>query len=621
MSAQAAAFATTHAPRITLPLRSWSWGQLPYLALTVAIGVGLVALGNGGGRVGAWWSELAFYGGLLLIVMPGAVRLLSTEPEGTERVSIVILIAVGLMCCKYVHDPVTFDAFDEFLHWRTAQDIAQTGQLFTPNSLLAVSPFYPGLELVTNAISTMSGLPIFESGMVVLFAGRLVFMGALFFFLAMVSGSARVAGIACLIYMANPKFLYFNAEFAYESLALPLAALLLYLVARRGHSAPARWLGLTVLVMVTLPSIVLTHHVTSAMLAIFLVLWAVCGYVLRRRERAKPGRIAVLLMLLIAGWVLFVATATIGYLGPAVTSTLTEVLRLIAGHVDPRQLFVSPGGDVAPLWERLAGMASAGIILLLLPLGLFVVWVRYRSNPAVVALAVASLAYPFTLFARFTAVGAEVAGRTPEFLFIGIGLVIAVAIVRLSFAGRRGLIQTGAVTAIIGVLLVGGVIVGQPSWARLPGPYLVSADGRSVESEGIAAATWTGAYLGPGNIVVADRVNRILMATYGRQDLITTYATRVPVRRLYLATSIGPTQRDIVNQSDIRYLVVDRRLTTGPPVVGHYFDRGEDRITGGSGQVLDPQILAKFDQQPDVSRIFDSGNIQLYDVSALGRES
>jgi hypothetical protein len=611
----------TPAPTTDEQRSGWSWGHFPYLALTVAIGVALVAAGNAGAETSAWWAQAAFYLGLLAIVLPAAIRLLSKEPEGTERVSIVILVACGLMVCKFLHDPVTFDAFDEYLHWRTAQDIAQTGVLFTPNTLLPVSPFYPGLELATNALSTMSGMPIFESGMLVLFAARIIFMGSLFFFLAMVSGSARVAGVACLIDMANPKFLLFNAEFAYESLALPLAALVLYLIARRGHSSPARWLGLTVLALVTLPTVVLTHHVTSAMLAIFLILWAVCGYVLRRRDRSKPGRIAVLLGLLITGWIVFVATATIGYLGPALASTLTSLVKLMAGHVEPRELFTAPTGDVAPLWERLTGTGSAGLIMFLLPLGLFVVWFRYRKNPAVVALALASLAYPFTLVARFTSVGAEVAARTPEFLFIGIGLVLALALVRLSFAGRRGIFQSAAVGAVICVLVIGGVIVGQPGWARLPGPYLPSADGRSIETEGISAATWTRGYLGEHNPFVADRVNQILMATYGRQDTVNTYHTRLPVRRLYLAPAIGPTQRQIVRDGGIKYLVVDRRLTTGPPTVGHYFDRGETRLTGGADTALDPQLLAKFDQQLDVSRIFDSGNIQLYNVMALGQTS
>jgi hypothetical protein len=317
------------------------------------------------------------------------------------------------------------------------------------------------------------------------------------------------------------------------------------------------------------------------------------------------------------GWILTVATVTIGYLGPAITSTLGSIFRLIRGESGAREFFVSPGGDVAPLWERLIGSASAGLIILLLPIGLFVVWRRYRRSPAVVALALVACAYPLTLVARLTSVGAEVAGRTPEFVFLGIGLVIALALVRISFRGRRGVLQAGAVTALIGVLVVGGVIVGIPRWARLPGPYLVSADARSIEVEGISSAEWARDYLGPGNIVVADRVNRLLMADYGQQQIVSTYETRLPVRRLYLSTTIGTPQREIVREAGIRYLVVDRRLSTAPPVVGNYFDRGESRLTGGADRTLNPAVLAKWDQAPDVSRLFDSGNIQLYDVSAL----
>jgi hypothetical protein len=442
---------------------------------------------------------------------------------------------------------------------------------------------------------------------------------SLFFFFAMVSGSSRVAGIACLVYMTNPKFLYFNAQFSYESLALPLAAVVLYVIARRGRSGPTLWFGLTIIALVTLPAIVTTHHVSSLMLAGFLTLWAVVGLLLRRRDRARPGRMAALTIVLIAGWTSLVASATIGYLGPALTATFSELLRLVGGELDPRELFVSRGGDVAPLWERLVGSGSAFVILVLLPLGLLVVWRRHRSNAVMVALALAALMFPLTLIARLTRVGAEVAGRTPEFLFIGIGLVVALALARLSYAGRRGRLEIAAVTAAMAVLLVGGVIVGLPDWARLPGPYLVSADGRSVDAKGISAAEWALDTLGPGNAMVADRVNRILMATYGQQQLVTTYETRLPVRRLYLSADIGPTQRQIVREGGIEYLLIDRRLSTGPPVVGHYFDRGERVVIGPPDRPLDPQILAKFDHQPDVSRIYDSGEIQLYDVSALGR--
>jgi hypothetical protein len=67
----------------------------------------------------------------------------------------------------------------------------------------------------------------------------------------------------------------------------------------------------------------------------------------------------------------------------------------------------------------------------------------------------------------------------------------------------------------------------------------------------------------------------------------------------------------------IEYLLADQRLTTGLPVVGHYFDRGEESFVGRRQTPLDPLLLSKFDRLPEVHRVFDSGNIQLYDISRL----
>jgi hypothetical protein len=608
-----------HRPLLALARPStWSWGWLPVLSLTAVCGLLLVAAANRAGQAGEWWAEPAFYLGLLLLVLPSGMRLVLPGADGRERMSLVALLALGLFLCKVVHDPLGFDGYDEFLHWRTAQDILATGTLFTPNTLLHVSPYYPGLELVTTALANVTGLQVFDAGMIAIAASRLVFLLSLFFFFAMVSSSTRVAGIACLVYMTNPHFLYFDAQFAYETLALPLAALVLYLLARRAHSGPARWAGLTLIAIVSLASVVVTHHVSSAMLAGFLVLWAVTGFVLRRRDRAHPGRMAVLLVTMIATWTLIVATVTIDYLGSAVTTTLSELVRLIAGDLSARSFFTAPTGVAAPLWERLVGSGSAVVLLVLLPVGLYVVWTRYRSNPAVVALAIATLAYPATLAARLSPAAAQVSSRTPEFLYIAIGLVVALALARLSFTGRRAIVQGAAVAVVMAVLLIGGVIVGLPGWGRLAGPYLVSADGRSVESQGIAAAEWTRDVLGPDNVMVADRVNSFLMATFGGQEMITTYETRLPVRRLFLGRE-GPVAREIVAEGRIQYLVIDRRLSSGPPTIGYYFDRGERRLLGDASRALDPQLLGQWDGQGDVSRVFDSGDIQLYDVTAFGR--
>lgn len=607
-------------PKVALPAAStsdaWSWGYVPLLALVAALGVVLVALANRAAAAGAAdWPDAAFFGGLVLIVVPIGLRLLQAGPRGSERVALVVILGLALYACKIVHDPVIPGGYDEYLHVRTAQDIIANQGVFAPNSLLTVSPYYPGMEVVTSAISQMSGIGIYEAGSIVLGAARVALVLSLFFFFAMATNSSRVAGIAALVYMTNSHFLYFDSQFAYESLALPLAAVVLYVLVRRGHSGPARWLGLTVVAALVIAAIVTTHHVTSALLALFLIAWAVVAFVLRRRDRARPGRMAVFSTGLLIAWTLAVATATIGYLAPVLETAFGQLLSLIAGELDARELFVSRAGDIAPLWERLVGSASAGLILLLLPLGLIVVWVRYRSIPVVVTLALMASLFPLTLLARFAPLGAEVASRTPEYLFIGIAPVVALGLAELSYRGRVGALQNLGAGVLLAVLAVGGVLVGMPTWARLPGPYLVSADGRSIESEGLSAATWTRAVLGPGQAFAADRVNAILLATFGGQDIVTTYQTGVPVRQLYLSGDLGDKERKIAEQGGVSYLLADYRLTTGLPVVGHYFDRGEETLIGARQTPLDPALLDKFDRAPDISRVFDGGDIRIYDLS------
>ena len=66
----------------------------------------------------------------------------------------------------------------------------------------------------------------------------------------------------------------------------------------------------------------------------------------------------------------------------------------------------------------------------------------------------------------------------------------------------------------------------------------------------------------------------------------------------------------------MRYLVVDRRLSTSLPAVGIYFERGET-VRGARTRPIEPTLLAKFDRAAGVDRLFDSGDIQIYDVGRL----
>ncbi len=596
-----------------------SLGWLPVIMVLAASGLVVVAASYTAGRFSSPWAPDLFWVGIVVLTAPIVIRMFSRSAGRRERLGLVALFGSALYLVKVLHDPVAFTFFDEFLHWRTANDIFETKHLFRPNNILPTSPYFPGLEVVTTALMEM-GLPIFAAGTAVIAVARMLMALALFHFMEEVSGSARLAGIASVIYMGNPGFLFFDAQFSYESLALPLASFVLYIVARQRRFGrdTAR---MNLVLIFAIGAVIVTHHITAYFLAVFLALWASIHFVRTqgpdRWGKVLPAAIAVVGSL---AWLLLVAQVAVGYLAPAVTGALRELLTLAAGESTSRQLFRSPSGLVAPLWEQLAGYLSVVLVTLALPVGIYVVVRRHRSNVAALALAVGALAYPVSLLARFTERGAEISARSAVFIFLPVVFVVAVAAVHLTRSGRHARIGLAAATAMAFVIVIGGFVVASPPWARIPGPYLVAADPRSVEPQGIAAAEWARQHLGADNRIMTDRTNRLLLATYGDQRPISAAGDRIDVKAVYFARTLGEAEIRILRGTGVRYVLIDRRLSQSLPYVGVYVERGEVLTSGPHRVPIDPAALAKFDDQPGVSRIFDSGDIQIYDVRGLGDE-
>ena len=171
------------------------------------------------------------------------------------------------------------------------------------------------------------------------------------------------------------------------------------------------------------------------------------------------------------------------------------------------------------------------------------------------------------------------------------------------------------------IIFVGNVIVGAgPTWTRMPGPYLVEADMRSMNVESVLAAQWARATLGPGNRFAADRDNRLTLATYGDQTIITDLNDGIDVSPLFTASTFGAADIALLRRAHIRYVLVDRRLTTGLPHVGVYFEQNEPQsYTRTQPLALGP--LTKFDAAPLVNCVYDSGDILIYDLGAYTNAS
>jgi hypothetical protein len=227
---------------------------------------------------------------------------------------------------------------------------------------------------------------------------------------------------------------------------------------------------------------------------------------------------------------------------------------------------------------------------------------------------------------RLTGGGWEVSARSSVFVFLPLAFILALGIEHVCLPGPLARLKPvlerfkpPLFALVATVIFCGGIIAGWSPWARMPWPYQVGSDTRSIEPQGLAAAAWASAYLGPGNRIAADRINMTLMGTYGQQRMITDLIDHVSISGIFLAPHLGPNEREALGKGRIRYLVVDRRISTALPLDGHYYEGWEKMIVAYSGPIS-PAVLGKFDTMPSVSQVFDSGDIKLYDVGALAHD-
>jgi hypothetical protein len=488
----------------------------------------------------------------------------------------------------------------------------------------------------------MSGLDTFFAGVFIVGVARLVLILALFLLNERMLKSSRVASLAVLLYMVNPHFLLFDAQYSYESLALPLVILLLVLMEpyqelalREGQLQPfpARVLFakmrrrilrndqrmITVSTVLVISALVFTHHATDFFFDLFLVVWTVIYLAVRL---PSPHRAYILPITCFAICLSLFSTVRVGnpvvaYLSTFISGACQELGNVVRGSGAARPLFVSYAGQSVPLWERLFTLSSVLLIMCTFPFGLFSVFKRYRLNALVLVCCIIAMGYPLSQIFRVTNAGSDLTDRLAAFLFIPIATVLAAFVTQFFPVSMLSFLRRSLLTGVMTFVFLGGVMLGAGSnFALLPGPYHVIADARSLEPEGIQAARWAATNLRAGGLVAADRINQILMGTYGNQPIATSVTDKVDLSSVFLSQQLGSRQVALLRRAHVHYLVVDLRLSQSLPLLGFYYERSEENAFHHTMPVS-ITALSKFHHILDISRIFDSGDIIIYDVEGV----
>ena len=254
----------------------------------MSIGLFLIALSFAASRDNNSHANVLYWIGEVTFFAVPATYLLSRRPS--KRQSTILAFAAPLLSYAITesYSPIQFRFLDEFQHVQTAQAILQTHHLFTGNTTLPVSPYFPGLEIATTALAQLSHLSVYASGTIVVGVVHLLTAVGLYLLVMEIYNRPRIAALSVIIYATEPHYQFFDSYFTYETMAMPFLIACLLAYVKMMHAPVTRtraiWLGLAVFCgAVTAVS----HHITSYVLLAFLIVLTIGEGARRRLAQAR----------------------------------------------------------------------------------------------------------------------------------------------------------------------------------------------------------------------------------------------------------------------------------------------------------------------------------------------
>jgi hypothetical protein len=577
-----------------------------------------------------------FWAGMCLMVLP--LVALAVRPATSPAVRTALLAMYGLVSYapKLLRSPGEPLYHDELAHWRETHDVLATGLLFRPNPIITIIARYPGLHATTAALVHITGLTIWQAAILLLLLCHVALVVGIAVLARAIGLAPRTAAVAAMIYGLNPSFLYFDTQFAYESMAITLVvwtlAAFAWAIRSQRWQSRAPW---SVLTVVFTAGTVVTHHLSELLLVLIMMLISAAMSVpwLARREgwvgaAATAWGLTLIAACLVAAWFTFAAPTTASYLSPYLGGGLSQLIHIAGGAGSGRHLFAA---SLSPWWEQKSAYMVTVFALFLAISGLLLIRNRILNGSLprggrralLAAFAVLGLIYfPSVLFI-FSPLGAEGARRSWAFSWIGLCILASpAALILIDWTARRTrrwaiVILRCGLLAALAIALIGGTAAGADASYRFPGPFLYGSDTRSITPELQGTSAWFASRFGPGNRIVTDRYTGLIFASFGLQDPAAPSAG-FPVYNLYLAKH-GAAIRPAYLLYDLRdshytYLIVDGRMAYELPQLGEYFDASEPaaQFAPHNGRPVFYGRLGKFDTIPWTIKVFQSDNYRIY---------
>lgn len=565
-----------------------------------------------------------FWAGMLLAYLAVAWRAVS----GRHAVFWLGLLGLFSLLPKFWMSRSGPLYFDEVAHFALLRNVISSGRLFQHTPLLPIGTVYPGLESAAATIHWLTGLSPWDSALTLIAVVHCLLPVQVYYIARALSAPHRWAAAAGLVYAANPGFVYGDAMFGYESLAilLMLTIVRLYVEAlaaeRSGTRTRGQSLSASLLIAVVSFALVVTHHLYSLVGIVLLLAGALFLKPISGLADRKGGwrclfvrwMPVLTLATCFALWVAFVAPGTMRYLLPWVSGTASDLVALASGSKRSGVSRAAFSNSTAPIYEQAAAFAVPVMIAVAL-LFAVILWLRKPSLRA-------NFLWPFVLTAAYlvslpltlTTQGENGAHFTWPSTYVGVALLPAALVILFELDKRSRWLKRTAATAavaVFAVLLVGNVAVGIAVDHRFPGPYEFGSDTRSVTPETLGFAHWVQAHLRSGAHVVTDRFTALALTAH--TDAVTPMQVAGGGAGLefasiwYVPRPPTPALMSAMERQGDDYLAVDVRdaqyTVTYPPL---FYNGEPNRVP--------MENITRLAQWPWLRLLYSSQHYRLYEI-------
>jgi hypothetical protein len=633
MSTQAIASAS---PRRSLRLSglrplalAHAWEASVWVAMLAGVGVVALSYSYAASHVSGTTHFTIFWAGMLLIVVPAALRLASESPARTERLAIVAATGLAFAIPKLLRSPGHPIFADELAHWNQTELLSRTGDPYLENPFISVVNHFPGMHTLTLALQDVAGLSTWNAALVLVFCWTMLGAAAVFLLGEELLDSQRTAGLAALVYVLNASFMFFDTQYAYESMAVPVLLWSLVIIARLQRADVGRWerARLVLFGAVLGGGLAMTHHLTALTLMAITVFIMVATWVDNQSTGeeeylGQTAAVGALLMIEAGAWLVGAGASLTDYLLPHLSGGIDGLTRILENHgAGGRHLF---GESTSPEYEKWLAFTAPAVAGALALVGLKEILKWPDRKPALTGLAAFGVLYfpsvPFVL----TQGGAEGARRSWAFTYIGVALLVAVGLRVVMDAKRRSLLKRPSrrtvlvraaspivLPAVVSVLLIGNVAAGLSVECRFPGPFVFGSDARSLTPELRDSTAWFMKTQGIQQRMVADRASGLGFGLLGLNWSERAWSG-LPLWQFYFRPE--PLDGEMLTSLDYlgtTYLIVDKRTPQMLPRTGIYVN-GDEPQAHRHKTPPPAAAIERYSRLPWLSRIYESDSYIVY---------